>query len=110
MKREIKLICKNGSYGTIGERNVFRKHICSSFVLGVIGEIPSDIKVEVSDVPLPDSLEVQVSRLGYYRWNWKHRLSWNGMYPAAEEIAAKFFPDMSLGGADASPLWIKINK
>jgi hypothetical protein len=109
MKREIKLTNKNGNYGTIGERNVFRKHLCGSFVHGLIGQIPQDITVEVSDNPSPTGFEVQVSRLGYYRWNWRHRQFWSGMYPAAEEIAAKFFPDMSTNGADAGSLWINIH-
>ncbi len=96
--------------GTKGKPPFFRKFMCLTFVASFFGtEPPNKITVSLSDVGEHNATALEVSRTGYYRWYIRklHGGYCRAMFISAEEIVAKFFPE--LGQHELGQLWINIH-
>lgn len=115
MHKEFDLELDRNAYGVFvdkGKNNkpFFRKFVCSDFIYDFLGKTPSKVKIGIDDVSVQGAKEFKVSRTGYYRWYYHDGDGlWSGMYPIAEEIAARFFPDLSMKSDDTGSLWINIH-
>jgi len=87
------------------------KAMCKDFVAQFItNHFPNKIKVAVSDGPIPNGMELKVSRIGYYRWvyrgidgYWK-----SGMFRAAEDVVRGIFPDSPMHIDTEHSRWVNV--
>ena len=86
--------------------------ICMEFVNRFVKD-SEKITVTISTEPLPESQRVFVCKGGFYRWGWNipETQESSGMFPLAEDLLCRVFPDALENGLDQpKPLWIQIQK
>jgi hypothetical protein len=76
--------------------------MCIDFVERCMGASPDFVTLTISTDPVEKYQKVLIIKTGYYRWNW-YITEWNtgsGIYPCAEDILNKIFPNARIDGLD----------
>ena len=87
-------------YGTILKadgRTIHQPYICIDFVKLILGGLPKEIQIEVSDDPIEreNVVKIAVYKNGYYRWSWRcldRQCFLHGMRRVIEDILIGMFP------------------